>query len=218
MSRSSFFPLRPRLGSVCGLRSSRSSSLLFEGLWGRLSLRLRRLLAICFALATAARRRETRKLEKARWLATYPCAHTPNQPQIIPGRKLTTPLSRPTRARNIQMTQPTQRTRASCIHGRMLHGIRLLSRRRPRGARRTTRLPEVAEVLCEFLAGGGPVRLDGVAELDHVALEIEFVFLEPRDVEFLAAGAALELAVDVLVVVTDDPRSYQYCSLSVECW
>ena len=82
----------------------------------------------------------------------------------------------------------------------------MLSCRRPCRARRTTRLPELAEVFREFLAGGSPVGLYGVAELDHVALEVEFVFLEPRDVEFFARGAALELAVDVLVVVADDPK------------
>jgi hypothetical protein len=38
-----------------------------------------------------------------------------------------------------------------------------------------------------------------------VALELELVLLEPADVEFLARGAALELAVDVLFVVADDP-------------
>lgn len=104
------------------------------------------------------------------------------------------------------MTQPTQRTRAARINSRVFHRIRVLSRRRPSGRRRARGLPELAEVLCEFLAGGGPVCLDGVAELDHVALEVEFVFLEPRDVEFFAAGAAFELAVDVLVVVADDPE------------
>lgn len=65
-------------------------------------------------------------------------------------------------------------------------------------------MPKLAKILGEFLAGGGPVGLDAVAELDHVALEIELVFLEPRDVELLAAGATLELAANVLVVVTDD--------------
>jgi hypothetical protein len=105
------------------------------------------------------------------------------------------------------MTESTQRARTPRIHSRMLHGIAMLSGRRPRRARRTTRLPELAEIFCEFLASGGPVRFDGVAELDHVALEVEFVFLEPRDVEFFAAGAALELPVDVLVIVADDPRA-----------
>ena len=50
MSRSSLFLAeRPRRGSDWGLRSSRSrsSSLLLEGDCGLLSLRLRRLLAIC---------------------------------------------------------------------------------------------------------------------------------------------------------------------------
>lgn len=38
-----------------------------------------------------------------------------------------------------------------------------------------------------------------------MALEVELVLLEPRDVELLARGAALELTSDVLLVVADDP-------------
>ena len=64
----------------------------------------------------------------------------------------------------------------------------------------------MAEVLCELLASSCPISFDAVAELDHVALEVELVLLEPRDVELLARCAALQLAVDVLVVIADDPR------------
>ena len=51
-----------------------------------------------------------------------------------------------------------------------------------------------------------PVGLDAVAEFDHVALEVELVLLEPRDVELLARCTALQLTVDVLVVVADNPK------------
>jgi hypothetical protein len=56
------------------------------------------------------------------------------------------------------------------------------------------------------LSGGGPIGLDAVTELDHVALEVKLVLFEPGDVELLTRCATLELAVDVLVVVTDDPK------------
>lgn len=87
----------------------------------------------------------------------------------------------------------------------LFHSICLLAGRGPGRAGRATRLPEVAEVFCELLASGGPIGLDAVAELDHVALEVELVLLEPRHVELLARGAALQLAVDVLVVVANNP-------------
>jgi hypothetical protein len=80
-----------------------------------------------------------------------------------------------------------------------------LSRGGPCGTGGATRLPELANVLAQFLPGCGPVRLDAVAELGHVALQIEFALLQPRDVEFSARRSALELAVDVLVIVTDNP-------------
>ena len=86
----------------------------------------------------------------------------------------------------------------------------MLARRCPRRASRATRLPELAEVLCEFLAGSSPVGFDAVAKLDHVTLEVELVLLEPRNVEFFARCSALELAVDVLVVVADDPKQCQW--------
>lgn len=38
-----------------------------------------------------------------------------------------------------------------------------------------------------------------------MALEIELVLLEPRDIELLTASAPLELSNDILLVVTHDP-------------
>lgn len=38
-----------------------------------------------------------------------------------------------------------------------------------------------------------------------MAFEIEFVLFEPRDVEFLARGSALELSGDVFLVVSNNP-------------
>jgi hypothetical protein len=79
-----------------------------------------------------------------------------------------------------------------------------LTSRGPGGTRRSARLPELAEVFSKLLPGSGPVVLDAVAQFDHVALEFKLVFLQPRDVELFTRSAALELAVDVLVVVSDN--------------
>jgi hypothetical protein len=75
----------------------------------------------------------------------------------------------------------------------------------PRRAGGSTRLPELANVFAELQPRCCPVRLDAVAELGHVALEVELVLLQPRDVELAAGRSTLQLAVDVLVVVADDP-------------
>jgi hypothetical protein len=40
-------------------------------------------------------------------------------------------------------------------------------------------LPELAEIFGELLAGGSPVGLDAVAELDHVPLDIKLILLQP---------------------------------------
>jgi hypothetical protein len=74
----------------------------------------------------------------------------------------------------------------------------------PRGALRAGGGPELFELAAEFLAGGGPVGADVVAQILDVALEFQLVFLEPADVKLLARGAALELAGDVFLVVADD--------------
>ena len=54
-----------------------------------------------------------------------------------------------------------------------------LTGRSPSWTSRSARLPELAEIFGEFLASGGPVGLDAVAELNHVPLEIKLVLLQP---------------------------------------
>jgi hypothetical protein len=54
------------------------------------------------------------------------------------------------------------------------------------------------------LTGHGPVVLDVVPELHHMSLDLQLVLLQPRDIEFLAGGTALELTGDILVVVSDN--------------
>jgi hypothetical protein len=69
---------------------------------------------------------------------------------------------------------------------------------------RSTILPELPQFLPDLAARTGPVETDTVPELGDVAAEIQLVLLEPADVEFLAGGAALELAGYVFFVVADD--------------
>jgi hypothetical protein len=73
-----------------------------------------------------------------------------------------------------------------------------------RRARGTAGLQQLPDVFAELLARGQPVGADVVAEAAECVFEVELVLLEPADVEVLAAGAALELARDVFVVVADD--------------
>lgn len=64
--------------------------------------------------------------------------------------------------------------------------------------------PELTQLAAKLLASGGPVVGDVIAELLDVALEVHLVLLEPADVELLSRGAALELASEVLFVVSND--------------
>lgn len=69
----------------------------------------------------------------------------------------------------------------------------------------TSRLqPNLSQLSPNFLTGVGPVLLDVIAQFSHVAFDVEFVLLEPGDVEFLAGCTALELTVNVFFVVFDD--------------
>jgi hypothetical protein len=101
------------------------------------------------------------------------------------------------------MAEARQRRRRASSRGIKL--VRNLARGRPRRTGRSARLPELPNVLAELLPSCSPICLYAVAELGHVALEIELVLLQPRHVEFSAGGSTLELAIDVLVVVADDP-------------
>lgn len=65
-------------------------------------------------------------------------------------------------------------------------------------------LPDLAQFAAQFLTGHGPVVADVVADLHHMPLNLQLVLFQPRDVELLARGAALELTGDVLIVIADD--------------
>lgn len=73
-----------------------------------------------------------------------------------------------------------------------------------RRALRAARGPELLELAAQLLAGRRPVGDDVVAQILDVALQVNFILLEPADVELLSRGATLELPRNVLFVVTDD--------------
>lgn len=68
-----------------------------------------------------------------------------------------------------------------------------------------TGAPELAEFLAQFLTRHVPVVPDAFAELADMAFDFELVLFQPGHVEFLPGCAALELAGDVFIVITDDP-------------
>lgn len=78
---------------------------------------------------------------------------------------------------------------------------------KPGRALRAAGGPELAKLAAELLTGGRPVVGDIFAELGDVALEVHLVLLQPRDVELLARGAALELTREVFLVITDNPTA-----------
>jgi len=100
-----------------------------------------------------------------------------------------------------QVTNRRTTTRAQISTSTPRNIGRTASHRRCRPA---PHLPELFQLFAKLLARSGPVVSDAVAELGDVSFEVELVLFEPRHVEFLAGGTALELAGDVLFVVADD--------------
>lgn len=66
-------------------------------------------------------------------------------------------------------------------------------------------VPKVAQFAAQFLARRGPVVSDVVPDFRHMSFDFQLVLLEPRHVQFLPRGTALELAGNVLVVVANNP-------------
>lgn len=86
--------------------------------------------------------------------------------------------------------------------------VEAVSRTRSRTTGPTV-LPKLTQFTTEFLTCRGPVVSDVVADFRHMALDFQFVLLEPRHVQLLSRGTALELARDVLIVVTDNSKPSQ---------
>ena len=67
-------------------------------------------------------------------------------------------------------------------------------------------LPQSPKVACNLVTCSRPVVADIIAQLDDVAFEVNFVLLQPGDIEFLSRGAALELAGYVFLIIADNSR------------
>lgn len=109
--------------------------------------------------------------------ACHPRPYTTNQTQIVAGRELgRLPGTVDVRPGYVQVAQPTNRTRAPRNIATRFHSLslRLLPRWRPRrtGWPRGAVLPKLSKVLAQFLACGGPVGFDAVAQLGHGALDV----------------------------------------------
>ena len=142
-------------------------------------------------------------------MSTHPGPHASDQAQAVASRKFRG-AGLATHARDIKMAEAGYRRRRYLRSTWRQSGIRSFMGGGPRGATGATALPELLEVLAQLLASGCPVRLDAVAQLGHVTLDLQLVLLEPRYVQLLAGCAAFQLAVDVLVVVADNSASRQY--------
>lgn len=94
-----------------------------------------------------------------------------------------------------------------------VHGV-ASARRRAVGA---GVLPDLTQFTAKLLASHSPVVADVVTQLDDMALDLELVLLQPRDIKLLARGTALELTGDVLVVVADDTKIYQSGGSAFSC-
>lgn len=66
-------------------------------------------------------------------------------------------------------------------------------------------LPELTEFFPKLLPSSGPIGTNRVSNFGNMAFDVEFILLEPGDVEFLTGGTALELTSNVLLIVADDP-------------
>lgn len=108
--------------------------------------------------------------------ACHPRPHTANQTQIVARRELGRLPSAVVGPWYVQVAQPTNRTRAPRNIAARFHSLslRLLPRWRPRGTGRPRGavLPKLSKVLAQFLACGGPVGFDAVAQLGHGALDV----------------------------------------------
>lgn len=65
-------------------------------------------------------------------------------------------------------------------------------------------VPEVTQFTAQFLTRRGPVVSDVVPDFRHMSFDFQLVLLEPRHVQFLSRGTALELTGDVLIVVANN--------------
>ncbi len=75
----------------------------------------------------------------------------------------------------------------------------------PGGTAGPASLPELTEFFCKLLTSGRPIVTYVITQLEDMAFEVKLILLKPGDVKFFAGRTALELTVDVLLVVSHDP-------------
>lgn len=137
---------------------------------------------------------------------THPCANPTNQSQTVPRRKI---LIASVTHRTLRTTdrfhsrQMRLGTRAGWA-GDTARASKVDAVPGTRGRAVGPAVPALAQFTAQFLTRRGPVVSNIVPDFAHVSLDLQFVLLEPRHVQFLSRGTALELAGDVLVVVADN--------------
>lgn len=139
--------------------------------------------------------------------AHHPGAHTTDQTQAVSRGKILVPALthgalgavQCLHSRQVGLAAPRWASQRPAGTG-VVHAVPVAGRR----AVGSAVLPDLTQLAAQLLTSHGPVVLDVVTELHDVALDLKLVLLQPRHVEFLPGGTALELTGNVLVVVTDD--------------
>lgn len=139
----------------------------------------------------------------------YPCSYTSNQSQAVTSGKVLVPGTTHRTVGTVQglhtrqvRLATTSRAGQGTTSTAVVHTV-AGTRRRATGP---AVLPDLPQFPTQLLTGHSPVVLDIVPELHHVSLDLQFILLQPRDIEFLAGGTALELTGDVLIVVSDNAK------------
>ena len=142
-----------------------------------------------------------------RW-KTYPGSHASNQAQTVARSKIRARTSPGTvRSWDVQVAQVGQSSRRASVALGTWSSVKptFASTQSPCRADWSATLPILSKFFAEFLAGRGPIVADALTQLCNVSFEVQLIFLEPGDIQFLTRGAALELASNIFLVVSDDP-------------
>lgn len=207
------------------------SSSLPSGDWGRLGCsRDVRFRIICVNCVSGRKKRQMSSTDPRRIIIcsrlskennkdrgsidTYPCSNTSNQSQTVASHEILIPRLATRALRTVRDLQARQMRLRNAV-ARRRAGKSAASRKVKAvtcAAGRTVRpavLPELTQLLAQFLTSRRPVVSDTVAQFTHVTLDLQLILLEPRDIELLSRSAPLELTSNVFVVVTDNPARFE---------